>query len=292
MTTTGIGPSDTFDPTGGLDSRRVSIGELDLSVLEAGAGGLPLLLVHGFTGAKEDFGVEVARFAELGFHAVAPDHRGHGDSDHPGHEDAYSFDAFALDMIGLADVLEWERFDVIGHSMGGMIVQHLVAREPHRVGRMILMDTHHGPVADLDTEMLELGVQLARTEGMAVIQEVLRAGADPLANPAHQRLCAEVPGYEEWCDDKFLAASPSMFASMLRRFHETPDRLEELRSLRCETLVVVGELDRPFLGASRRMTDAIAGAELAVIPGAGHSPQMEATEAWRAAVDAFLLRGR
>jgi 3-oxoadipate enol-lactonase len=57
----------------------------------------------------------------------------------------------------------------------------------------------------------------------------------------------------------------------------------------CPTLVLVGELDEPFIKASNRMASTISDARLAVIPGAGHSPQLEATDAWRAAIDEFLV---
>lgn len=292
MTTTEIGLTAGFDPSGGLSPRTVRAGAVDLAILEAGVGGRPLMLVHGFTGCKEDFGVEVVRFGGLGFHAVSPDHRGHGDSEHPEPEHAYTFETFSEDLLTLADTLGWERFDLLGHSMGGMIAQHLVTAHPHRVDRLVLMDTHHGPVRGLDPELIELGIELARSEGLAVIQQIVKTGADPLANPAYRRLCAEVPGYEKWCDDKFMACSPAMFASMLPRFHDAPDRIEALRGLPHPTLVLVGELDEGFLAASESMSEAIPDARLAVIPGAGHCPQMEATAEWRAAVDGFLLAGR
>jgi pimeloyl-ACP methyl ester carboxylesterase len=289
MTTTDTSAtSTTFDPAAGLVARRVELPDVSLSILEAGVGGEPLMLVHGCTGSKGDCGAEVARLGQLGFHVVAPDHRGHGASDHPGSEGAYSFEAFAADLIALAGALGWQTFDLLGHSMGGMVVQHLALSHPHRITRLVLMDTHHGPVDDLDAEILELGIELARTQGLEVIRDVVKLGRDPLASPAHTRLCAEVPGYEEWCDAKFLASAPLMFSAMLRHFHETPDRLADLARVECPTLVVVGELDAPFLAPSRAMVEAIPDARLAVIPGAGHSPQFESTDAWRAAVDDFL----
>ena len=56
------------------------------------------------------------------------------------------------------------------------------------------------------------------------------------------------------------------------------------------TLVVVGEQDTPFLAVSQAMADAIPGAELVVLPDAGHSPQFEAPEEWWDAVSGFLER--
>ena len=58
--------------------------------------------------------------------------------------------------------------------------------------------------------------------------------------------------------------------------------------LTCPVLVMVGEQDEPFVVASRAMAEAIPGAELVVIPNAGHSPQFENPEAWIAALTGFL----
>jgi pimeloyl-ACP methyl ester carboxylesterase len=271
-----------------VDARRIDIGDLQLAVLEAGAGGTPLLLVHGFTGAKEDFAEEIDRLAALGHHVVAPDHRGHGASDQPAAETAYSLAIFVTDMWALADALGWERFDLLGHSMGGMVAQMMVLEAPDRIDRLVLMDTHHGPIGGLDPELLTLGVELARNDGLLVIQELLKAGKDPLENPAHERVCREREGYAAWSDAKMLACSPAMYAAMLSHFDEVEDRLDELATIDHETLVLVGELDEPFLGASSRLADAIPRARLSVLTQGGHSPQFEATEEWRRAVDDFL----
>src|SRR5580765_970969 len=101
------------------------VGEIDLDVAHAGEGGRPLLLIHGFTGAKEDFTDWLDPLAKRGWHAVAPDLRGHGGSAHPEQETDYSFEIFAADMVKLTDALGWDRFVVLGHSMGGMIAQVL-----------------------------------------------------------------------------------------------------------------------------------------------------------------------
>src|SRR5436190_24190959 len=99
------------------------VGEIDLEVAQAGEGGRPLLLVHGFTGAKEDFTDWLEPLAERGWHAVAPDLRGHGTSAHPEKETDYSLSVFVADVVGLADALGWDRFVLLGHPMGGMIAQ-------------------------------------------------------------------------------------------------------------------------------------------------------------------------
>ncbi len=271
-----------------MEGKTRRVGTVELATIESGAGGAPLLAVHGFTGCKEDFADELDALGDLGFHVVAPDLRGHGDSTHLDDEAAYSLESFAADMWALADDLGWERFHLIGHSMGGMVAQVMVLDRPGRVDRLVLMDTHHGVVPGLDADLIEIGVQLARTEGLAVIQELLKAGADPTDNPAYHRLCAERPGYQEWAESKMLRASAVMYASMLQQLIGATDRLDLLDSVTSPTLVLVGELDLSFVDASRAMAERIPNAVLDVLADAGHSPQFEAAEAWRTSVHGFL----
>jgi len=269
--------------------RAVELGDVTLAILEGGEPGRrPLLLVHGFTGAKEDFAVEVDRISELGYHVVAPDHRGHGASSKPEDVAAYSLEIFAGDMWDLVDALGWSTFDLLGHSMGGMVAQLMIAEHPERIGRLILMDTHHGVIGGLDRSIIELGVQIALDQGLAAIHALLNMGDAPLGSAADQRLRDADPSYAEWSDRKFLACSQYMYAAMLAMFNDVPDRLESLRSVTAPTLVVVGEEDLPFLEASRRMAAAVVGARLDVLAGGGHCPQFEAPDAWRASIDDFL----
>jgi 3-oxoadipate enol-lactonase len=264
-------------------------GPLELAVLEEGVGGRPLLLAHGFTGAKEDFADFVVPLAELGWHVVVPDHRGHGASGKPAAEDAYSFEVLAADLEALFDALGWSSAVVLGHSMGGMVVQVLATTAPERVEALVLMDTSHAPLRLGDPSLAEKAGAVALERGM---EAILAGQADsPLDTPAHLRVVATRPGYKEFGDRKLLAASPHMYASMIRAIlSEDPaaDRLESLRAVSVPTLVLVGDQDAPFLRPSARMADA--GAELVVLPEAGHSPQFEAPDAWWAALSGFLAR--
>ena len=268
-------------------------GPVDLAIAEAGEGGRPLLLVHGFTGAKEDFTEWLDPLAELGWHAVAPDQRGHGASSQPDDEEHYSFDAFATDLLALLDALGWDRGAVLGHSMGGMVVQTAALRAPERFEALVLMDTSHRALRT-DEGIVELAIAMARTDGLAAVmaaQEALGADA-PLGTGAHQRVLDTRPGYKEFGDRKMLASSPAMYAAMLQAITDATglDRLPELEQLEVPTLVLVGEEDAPFRKPAQRMADAIADAELVVIPDAGHSPQFENPEHWWKALLTFLAR--
>lgn len=273
---------------------HTSDGPSSLVIAEAGAGGRPLLLVHGFTGAKEDFTDWLDPLAELGWHAVAPDQRGHGASPKPEDEGAYSFDAFASDLVAVLGALGWSSAVALGHSMGGMVVQTAALAAPERFDALVLMDTSHRALR-ADGGLIDLAVAIARAEGMAAVlaaQEALADEDEPLGNDIDRRLKRERPEYKAFGDRKMLASSPAMYVSMLRAITDGSgiDRLDDLRRLTLPALVLVGEHDEPFRKPSARMADAIPGAELVVIPDAAHSPQFENPEPWWKALRTFLDR--
>jgi pimeloyl-ACP methyl ester carboxylesterase len=274
-----------------MGTRTVDLRSIHLEIAEEGAGGRPLMLVHGFTGAKEDFGDFLAPLAERGWHVVAPDLRGHGASDSPHDESAYSLPVFAGDLFALADSLGWNRFTLLGHSMGGMIAQHMLLGAPDRIEALILMDTAHGPLDGVgDPAAIERTRTYVRANGIPAFKEVMEARGAAMRSPADERVRAERPGYIEFGERKLLAVSPAMVCSVLGQFATTEDRLERLAAHTTPTLVIVGEQDRPFVGPSERMAEVMPGASLAVIPDGAHSPQFEAPDAWWAALTGFLDR--
>ena len=272
--------------------RRVDLGEVELAVAEAGEGGRPLLLLHGFSGAKEDFTDWLDWLADLGWHAVAPDHRGHGDSAKPEGAGAYSMAILAQDALALADALGWGRFALLGHSMGGYVAQRVALAAPARLSGLMLMDTGHGPVEGIDPELVAHAGKIAVESGMDVLADLMAEVQSPLETPAHRRLVAEQPAYAAFEDGKLRATSPWLYASLSYELATCPDILGRLVAMdpRPPVLVVVGEEDAAFLPAAMRMAHAIAGATLGVVPDAGHSPQFENPAGWWQVVSSFLGR--
>ena len=276
-----------------MDTRTVDLGAVQLAVAEAGVGGRPLLLLHGFNGAKEDFTEWLDRLAGAGWHVVAPDHRGHGASSKPEDEDAYSIEILAVDAVRLADALGWKTFVLLGHSMGGYVAQMIALACPGRLDGLVLMDTGHGPIPGIDPSQAEVAVQVARDQGMDVLCALMAAREGILDTPAHQRVAAERPDYTEFGERKFRATSASLYAAIAPELVGTfPDTLSRLAGLTPvpPTLVMVGEQDAPFLDFSRALAGTIAGATLAVIADAGHSPQFENPAGWWDALSTYLAR--
>src|SRR5579884_420482 len=167
-----------------VDTRTVDVGEVSLEVAEAGRGGRPLLLLHGFTGAKEDFTEWLDRLADLGWHAVAPDHRGHGASSKPEGTDNYSLAILAEDSKALVGELGWDRYVLLGHSMGGFVAQLIATADPARLMGLILMDTGHGPIQGVNAEEAMLAGQIAIDAGIDELARILAERESPLETAA------------------------------------------------------------------------------------------------------------
>jgi 3-oxoadipate enol-lactonase len=246
-----------------------------------------LLLVHGFGGAKEDFSDHVATLARE--HTVVVfDHRGHGASDKPSNPGAYSIDRLATDILEVADACDLDRFRLLGHSMGGMVARRIPLRAPERIEALVMMDTSAGPIPGFDPALMDAAAEVALTRGKDALKELLDL-VQVLETPAYKRTLLERPGYQQFEDRKWADLSAVMWGAMAVALAHQPDDLAALAAaVRFPMLVIVGSQDAPFVRPSREMADAIDGAQLAVIPDAGHSPQFENPGAWIQVLTRFL----
>jgi pimeloyl-ACP methyl ester carboxylesterase len=257
--------------------------DLDVEVTGSGPG---LLLVHGHGGAKEDFADHAAQLAE--HHTVVMfDNRGHGSSGHPTEAAAYSLARMRADTWAVADAIGLDRFRVLGHSMGGMIVRRMPLEQPERVEALVLMDTSAGPVPDIVPELVEIAAYVGLTDGKDALKALIDS-VGALDTPPYHRLLLERPGYQEFQDRKWADTSVVMWSTLAVEIARQPDDLPQLRAITCPTLVIVGELDLVFVPGSTLMAETIPGAQLEVIAGAGHSPQFEAPDGWIEVLERFL----
>ena len=259
-----------------------------LAVASVGDPGAPgLLLVPGFGGAKEDFADHVDALAHR-CRVVTFDHRGHGASDQPDDPTAYSLDRLAADTRAVAAALGLREPRVLGHSMGGMVVRRLVLRHPDVASAVVFMDTSAGVPPGIDLALVELGVEVVRASGMATLRQI-QDELDLLGSAAHRRVLDTREGFREYMADRWRVLSPVMWSTLAVEIASQPDELDALRALDAPTLVIVGAQDAQFLEPSRAIAAAVPGARYAEIADAGHSPQFEQPDAWRAAVEDFLV---
>jgi pimeloyl-ACP methyl ester carboxylesterase len=142
LTAAGQPPKAPAVPAG-TRRRLLQVGDINLSVLEAGApdqvpaGGddaRPLvLLCHGFPELAYSWRHQFAPLVAAGWHVVAPDQRGYGASDRPADQDDYDINHLTDDLANLIDALGHERAVVVGHDWGAIVVWSMAQRLPERV---------------------------------------------------------------------------------------------------------------------------------------------------------------
>jgi pimeloyl-ACP methyl ester carboxylesterase len=272
----------------GAMAERVRVGPLDMEYREHGAGERAFVLVHGFTGSSDDFADVFDPLAELG-RTVAPDQRGHGGTSNPG--TGYSLDQLTADLAAFLDAVGAPRCDLLGHSMGGMVALRLTLAHPERVDSLVLMDTAQRPIGG--TRGIRAMAGVASWMPPRWMWRLVRSRRDKLPVPMQQAAQAMGPDrYWERLRVKLEAMDRAAYRPLAREISTQVPLTPRLGEIRCPTLVIVGEEDEVFLDASSEMADAIPDAKLVVVPGAHHSPQVEATDAWLAAVREHLARAR
>lgn len=136
-------PSSLPQPAAYAD-QYVEVGGLRLHYQDFGTGketeGKPVMVcLHGGAAHGHWFDFVAAGFAP-DWHVIAPDQRGHGDSDWVD-PPAYSYHDYAADLDRLAAKLDLRDFVLVGHSMGGMVAVVYAATYPGRMKKLVVVDT-------------------------------------------------------------------------------------------------------------------------------------------------------
>jgi 3-oxoadipate enol-lactonase len=245
---------------------RVQANGMEIAYNVRGAGE-PLVLIGGFTMTKESWSLQMEGLSPH-FQVIALDNRGVGESTVP--QDPFTIADMAADAVGLLDALGIPSAHVFGVSMGGLIAQILALDHPHRVRRVALGCTTHGGrhAVQPETEVMAL---LAKAGDPTVPpEEAIRMKLPILFTKRF--LQEEVQRREDFVRSSLAhAPTPQGAAGQMRalsRFN-VRDRLGEVRT---PVLVVTGSEDRMMPPEnSRLLAQAIPGARLHMVAGAGHA---------------------
>lgn len=120
---------------------------LTLHVGEAGPkDGPAVILLHGFPEFWWGWRHQIASLAEAGFRVIVPDQRGYNLSGKPQGRRSYDLDLLAGDILGLADKLGLESFNLAGHDWGGIVAWWIATTHPERVRRLVAVNAPHPSV--------------------------------------------------------------------------------------------------------------------------------------------------
>src|ERR1700732_4661858 len=115
-----------------------------MHVTESGAGPL-VVLCHGFPESWYSWRHQLRALAEAGFHAVAPDMRGYGQTDRPQEIEKYTLFHLVGDMVGLLDALGAEQAVIAGHDSGAPVAWHAALLRPDRFRGVIGLSVPYRP---------------------------------------------------------------------------------------------------------------------------------------------------
>jgi 3-oxoadipate enol-lactonase len=243
-------------------------------------GGPTVLMLHGIGGGHLAFAPQVETLASSGYRAVAWDMPGYGRS---APIEPYNFKGLAQSCITLIESLKCSDVVLLGHSMGGMVAQEVVARRPDLVSKLILCGTTPSfgkPDADWQREFIAQRTgPLDAGKSMADLAELLVPRmVGPGSLPEGVRLATH-------CMSQIPASTYRRALEALVTF----DRRANLPMIQVPTLVVAGEHDRNAPPAAmKKMADAIARSTYLEMRGVGHLQNLEAPDDFDALVLNFL----
>jgi pimeloyl-ACP methyl ester carboxylesterase len=233
-------------------------------------GGLPVVLLHGFTQTGAFWANQIAAFGAC-YRLLVPDLRGHGRTDNPGGAAAMNHRQFARDIIALCRALGLERAAFCGESTGAMLQLSLALAAPDLAGACILAGGTYYYGDDLRSWWQQQTPDTVFTEADQV--RALQARHTALG-PDHWRIVTEA-----WIG--------------LRAHAHAEDFPEaaELRAIRAPVLIVHGDRDTLFpIDVPTELYRLLPDAELCLLPNTGHAPPAEHPDWFNTIALDFLAR--
>lgn len=246
--------------------------------------GHTVLMLHGIGGGHLAFAPQVETLASAGYRAVAWDMPGYG---HSAPIEPYTFKGLAQSCIALIEALRCGSVTLVGHSMGGMVAQEVVARRPELVDQLVLCGTSPAfgkPDGDWQQRFIaERTAPLDAGQSMAELAErLVPQMIGPGALPEGVRLATHC----------MAGVRPATYRRALEAL-VTFDRRAALPLIRVPTLLVAGEHDRNAPPAvMKKMAEAIAGSSYLEMKGIGHLQNLEAPEEFDGLLLNFLALPR
>ena len=255
--------------------------------VESRGDGIPLLLLHGFTGSSRTWDPFLP-FWNGRFRTIAVDIVGHGKTDAPGDPSLYTMERTVDDLAAILDRLEVDKAAVLGYSMGGRLALSFAVLRPERVRGLVLESTSPG----LKTEEER---KARRKQDEELAERIEKNGIEWFVNyweniplfRTVKRLPADV---QQKIREDRLRQRPEGLANSLRGMGTgaQPSWWDRLETIPAPVLVMAGELDEKFVGIAREMVPRLARATFVAVKDAGHAIHAEQAETFRSVVQDYL----
>lgn len=249
-----------------------------------GADPVPLVLLHGFTGHRDDFTPVFDRLAR-DRRVLAPDIRGHGDSDSGPGASGWSFEQLVKDLIAFLDDRGIPVCDLLGHSMGGFVALRFALARPDRLRSLILESTAPELPAALARAGFEKAAEIAEARGVDGLQQLVeRVGRAESGATAARR------DEEHWAHHRrrYGAMTPASYRGLGQSLFDAPSLVGRLGDVDLPCLVIVGVEDAPWLPGADLFEQNLRDVSRVTLPASEHHPHQENQTAFLAAVASHL----
>jgi 3-oxoadipate enol-lactonase len=250
-----------------------------LSTVDEGLG-LPLVFVHGFPLSRGAWQKQIEAFRST-WRVIAPDLRGFGLSDtQPG---STTMAQYASDVHALLRQLTTGPVVLIGHSMGGYVALAFARQFPDMLCGLVLVGTKAGPDTTEGAAGRRATAGKVKAEGVQAVVESMAPRM--LAAGNHDaRMLEQVRGL-------MIRSTPAGVIGALLGMAERPDATATLAQVAVPTLVITGAEDTLVPPAeSETLARAIRGAQLSLIPHAGHLVAFEQPDEFNRVLREWLSR--
>ena len=259
---------------------RVQVGGINLTYEDRGAG-LPLLFIHGYPLSRRIWEPQLEGLADEA-RLIAPDLRGHGDSD--AMTGPYSMDLLADDCHDLLEALGVTAPVVLcGLSMGGYVTFAFYRKYPERVAGLILAATRSGEDSPQGKTNRDKAADLVRKGGASAIAESM------LPKMLSPKSYVERPELVHNVWEIMQGTSLDGILGDLMGMKSRPDSTPGLRNIEKLTLILHGSDDQLIPPSeAMAMRGAIPGARLRLLQDAGHLLNMEQPQLFNKAIREFI----
>lgn len=240
-------------------------GQLAIAIYEPNHHKGDVILVHGFTGSKEDFDYIAPLLAARGYRVFAPDLRAQHESPFAADASGYSLNSFAQDIIDIAKHYQLDRPHLFGHSYGGASSQRAVAAAPDLFGSLTLFCS--GPSA------------MPRPRFSTMLKEKLEGKTMQEAWDGFAEEMYATHPRKELMKKRWLANDPLALTTMSQEISTFNSVIPAVAGSKIPAHVVYGESDDAWPLEMQDQMAADLSAPVTVIKDAGHCPNEDQPEA-------------
>jgi len=238
--------------------------------------GAPLVLVHGFLGSSEMWRPQLNFFKD-NFRVIAPALPGFGSSSAVNSCD--SIECMAKTILNLLDKKKIKKFNLLGHSMGGMIVQEMVKLADEKILKLICYGT--GPRGNIPGrfETIDVSREKLKTNGLSkTAYRIAKTWFVEEDKSKYFYLC------EEAGKQTSLEAADNALVAM-----KNWNGIENLKNIKQETLVIWGDKDKAYnYNQVETLKKNITNSDLRIIIGCSHNVHLEKPDEFNTIVSKFL----